>query len=140
MVEGSGTTGFLWRLGRQTPSTIWSLLRQSPEGIGTPTGTYGKKKAPAKSLGAIGSPPGKSGGARKHRKGKEGADSIPATGWSIISSSGSSSETSGLAVSEIWLPHRARAVIFPSVSNSSPGCRRILRRVQKTVSRTRYDR
>src|SRR3982074_75283 len=111
MVEGSGTTGFLWRFGRQTPLTLSSLLRQSPEGIGTPTGTYGKKKLPAKSLGAIGAPPGKSGGASKGRIGKDGADSIPATGWSRISSSGSSSETSGLAVSEIWLPQRARAVI-----------------------------
>src|ERR1700687_1930394 len=101
MVEGSGTTGFLWRLGREWLSSL-SRPGQSPEGIGTPTGTYGKKKLPAKSLGAVGSPPGKSGGASKGRMGKDGADSIPATGWSRISSSGSSSETSGLAVSEIW--------------------------------------
>src|ERR1700687_1536579 len=137
MVEGSGTVGGLGCWGRQRGGTTPWSAGQSPEGIGTPTGTYGKKNEPAKSLGGIGSPPGKSGGASRGRKGKDGPAPSSATGRSNTSSSGSSSETSGLAVSEIWLPQRARAVILPSVSSSSPRCRRILLRVQKTVSRTR---
>src|ERR1039457_7718610 len=43
---------------------------------------------------------GQVGRASTGRMGKDGAPSTPATGWSVTSSAGSSSETSGLAVSE----------------------------------------
>src|SRR5258708_155695 len=100
-VEGSGIGGGLWRLWRQRPSTFSSPARHSPEGIGTPTGTYRKKNPPAKNLGATGSPPGKSGWASTGRMNKDGMGPISATGRSRISASGSSLETSGLAFSEI---------------------------------------
>src|ERR1035437_3490148 len=127
MVEGSGTTVFLCGLWQCSARTT-SPAGQTPDGIGTLTGTYGKKN-PAASWGAIGAPVGKSDAASTGRMGKDGAPSTTATGWSVTSSAGSSSETSGLAVSEIWLPQRARAVILPSINSSSPGWRRAFLRV-----------
>jgi len=46
------------------------------------------------------------------------------------SSSGFSSEMSGLATSEIWLPQWARAVVVPSVNSNSPTWRRTFFLVQ----------
>src|SRR5271165_4224962 len=98
-VDGSGATGCLclWQI---PPGPSVCPTGQVPETFGAPNGAYGNVKPPAKSGGAIGTPVGRLAGAGRGRLGKDGAAAI-ATGWSRTSSAGSSSETSGLAVSDI---------------------------------------
>src|ERR1700691_3080313 len=132
MVDGSGLIGGLWRLW-QCLSVSISPAGQFETGYGPANDTYGKTKPPPNSWGGVGVAAGKSGASAG--RGRNAAVGSIATGWSSTSSEGSSSDTSGLAVSEIWLPQCARAVILPSVSSSSPGSRRTFFLVQNTVSR-----